>query len=379
MSAIEIDMPALRISAHELCDLRMLAWGAYAPLEGFVRYDDYACVVEQMHLSTGELWPLPITLSPSADLIGSLRWAREIELLDPSGHFLAFLREPELYRVDSHKEALAVYGTVDRAHPGVARLVDAGEWRLGGKVEVLFSNRLRLPAPFDSRPSSPQEVKQAIAKKGWTTIVAFQTRNPIHRAHEYLTKVALEGMDGLLIHPLVGETKRDDVPADVRLRCYDILIEKYYPAGRVLLALFPAPMRYAGPREAVFHALVRANYGATHFIVGRDHAGVGSYYDPMAAQRLLMTISPSALGITPIPFDNAFFCSDCRQMATAKTCPHPPSSRVELSGTKVREQLAAGVLPPEEYSRREVTELLVEAYRNGDLNGHLMAAVAAAG
>jgi sulfate adenylyltransferase len=370
-------MPAVTLTPHELSDLRMLAWGAYAPLNGFLRNDDYTPVVHDMRLAGGDLWPIPIALAPPHHLVESLKHTQEVELLNPEGHFVGFLREPELYRVDSHTEARCVYGTDDSAHPGVARVLDAGEWRLGGRIEVLFHNRLRLPAPFDSRPSSPQDVKRAIAQKGWKTVVAFQTRNPIHRAHEYLTKVALEGMDGLLIHPLVGETKSDDVPAEVRLRCYDVLIERYYPADRVLLALFPAPMRYAGPREAVFHALVRANYGATHFIVGRDHAGVGSYYDPMAAQHLLMSLGPRALGITPMPFDNAFFCADCGQMATAKTCPHPASSRVELSGTRVREHLAAGVLPPVEYSRREVTELLIEAYRAASSNGHVAAAAAA--
>jgi sulfate adenylyltransferase len=371
-------MPAVTLSAHELSDLRMVAWGAYAPLGGFLGQDDYASVVREMHLASGALWPLPIALSPPDYLIDSLRSAREIELLNPEGRLVAFLRKPELYRVDSQKEAHSVYGTTDAAHPGVARLVECGNWRLGGQIEVIFPNRLRLAPPFDSRPSSPLEVRRAIADKGWKTVVAFQTRNPIHRAHEYLTKVAMEGVDGLLIHPLVGETKADDVPAEVRLRCYEVLIEKYYPADRALLALFPAPMRYAGPREAVFHALVRANYGATHFIVGRDHAGVGTYYEPMAAQRLLLSLGSEALGIVPIPFENAFYCSECGQMATAKTCPHAPSSRVELSGTRVREQLAAGVLPPVEFSRREVAELLAEAYRTSSSNGHVAHAAVAA-
>lgn len=371
-------MPAINLSPHELCDLRMLAWGAYAPLDGFLRRADYTSVVEKMRLASGTLWSLPTTLSPPDDLVPSLKQAREIELHRPEGGLIAFLREPELFQVDVTQEARSVYGTQDPAHPGVGRLFEGGTWRLGGKVEVPFPNRLRLAPPFDRLPSSPLEVKRAIADKGWKTVVAFQTRNPIHRAHEYLTKVALEGLDGLLIHPLVGETKRDDVPAEVRLRCYEVLIDKYYPADRVLLGLFPAPMHYAGPREAVFHALVRANYGATHFIVGRDHAGVGSYYDPMAAQRLLCSLDRQVLGIVPVPFDNAFYCPDCGQMATAKTCPHPASSRVELSGTRVREQLASGVLPPVEYSRREVAQLLIEAYRAASPNGHLAGAATAA-
>ena len=276
-------MPAINLSAQELCDLRMLAWGAYAPLTGFLRHDDYASVVADIRLARGELWPLPITLSAPDQLVASLKGARAIDLLDPEEVVVAVLCEPELYRVDNRVEARLVYGTEDAAHPGVARLNAGGEWRLGGDLVIVAPDRLRLRAPFENRPASPQDVRREIARRGWKTVVAFQTRNPIHRAHEYLTKVALEGMDGLLIHPLVGETKSDDVPADVRLRCYDLLIDNYYPSDRVLLALFPAPMRYAGPREAVFHALVRANYGATHFIVGRDHAGVGSYYGPFDA------------------------------------------------------------------------------------------------
>jgi len=347
----------------------MLAWDAYAPVTGFLRSDDYRGVLENMRLADGALWPLPITLSPPPHSIRSLVGESEIELLDPDGVAVGILRDPDLYRVDNREEARLVYGTEDGAHPGVARLNDGGEWRLGGDVAISEPDRLRLQPPFDARPASPHDVRRAIAIRGWKSVVAFQTRNPIHRAHEYLTKVALEGMDGLLIHPLVGETKADDVPAAVRLRCYDVLIDKYYPADRVLLALFPAPMRYAGPKEAVFHALVRANYGATHFIVGRDHAGVGSYYGPTAAQRLLVELGPEVLGIIPVPFDSAFYCTECGQMATAKTCPHPVSARVELSGTRLRQQLTAGMLPPPEYSRREIAELLVEAYRVAQSNG----------
>lgn len=354
----------------------MLAWDAYAPLDGFLRRDDYLGVVENMRLTSGRLWPIPIALAPPERMVAELRRTGEVELLNPEGRFVGFVRDVEVYRVHPLEEATGVYGTDDPAHPGVAQVLAAGAWRLGGRVEVLFRNRLQLQPPFDTRPSAPADVKRAIADRGWKTVVAFQTRNPIHRAHEYLTKVAMESVDGLLIHPLVGETKRDDVPAEVRLRCYEVLIEKYYPAGRVLLALFPAPMRYAGPREAVFHALVRANYGASHFIVGRDHAGVGTYYDPMAAQRLLLSLGRQELGITPVPFENAFFCTECGQMATSKTCPHPATSRVELSGTRVREQLSSGVLPPAEYSRGEVAALLAEAYRSANVHAPTLASAA---
>ena len=341
----------------------MLAWGAYSPLRDFQGHDDYVAVVDRMRTSSGALWPIPIAISVPDPLVPTLKSAAEVELQDQARRTVAVLRNLDLYRVDSAHEARSVYGTDDVAHPGVARVMAAGEWRLGGRIDDVDVDLLRLAPPFHELPSSPQEVGRAIADRGWKTIVAFQTRNPIHRAHEYLTKVALEGMDGLLIHPLVGETKSDDVPAAVRLRCYEVLIDRYYPKERVLLALFPAPMRYAGPREAVFHALVRANYGATHFIVGRDHAGVGSYYGPTAAQRLLLDLGAGMLGITPVPFENAFYCTECGQMATGKSCPHPPTSRVELSGTRLREQLASGIMPPAEYSRREVGELLVEAYR----------------
>lgn len=355
-------MPALRLAPHELSDFRLLAWGAYAPLTGFLGESDYHRVVRSMHLVSGDLWSLPITIAPDAATVTELRGVNEIELLTPTGEAVGLLRDPELYAVEPADEARLVYGTQDPNHPGVAIVLAAGPWRLGGRISVTHSLALDLPPPFNRHPASPAAVRDIIAERGWRTVVAFQTRNPIHRAHEYLTKIALEGVDGLLVHPLVGETKADDVPAAVRLRCYETLLAKYYPPARTLLALFPAPMRYAGPREAVFHARVRANYGATHLIVGRDHAGVGSYYGPYDAQELLRRLGPTELGIRPLFFDNAFFCSACGQMATSKTCPHPASDRVDLSGTAVRKLLAAGQPLPAEYSRPEVAELLIEAY-----------------
>ena len=359
-------MPSIHLAPHELSDLRLLAWGAYAPLTGVLGEDDYAGVVTSMRLDSGALWSLPIALSLDEQAAREAKGATEVELVAPNGAVAGLLRDPEVYLVDPSEEAREVYATADPAHPGVARVLEGGEWRAGGAVSIPDPSVLDLPAPFDRHPASPEAVRQEIARRGWRTVVAFQTRNPIHRAHEYLTKVALEGVDGLLVHPLVGETKGDDVPADVRLRCYEVLLDSYYPADRALLGLFPAPMRYAGPREAVFHALVRANYGATHFIVGRDHAGVGSYYGTYEAQDLLRSLGPEELGITPLYFDNSFFCRTCGQMATNKTCPHGADDHVALSGTEVRRLLAEGAPPPSEYSRPEVAALLIDAYRGGN-------------
>jgi sulfate adenylyltransferase len=357
-------VPRLALTTRDLSDLRLLAWDAYRPLDGFVRAADYESVVAEMALESGQLWPFPI--APALDELTalSLRDVDEVDLAAPDGTLLGVLADAEVYRVDPLAEARAVFGTDDRDHPGARIVLESGAWRIGGKVVVDPAHpALALAAPFDRHPASPEAVRAAIAERGWRTVVAFQTRNPIHRAHEYLTKVALESVDGLLIHPLVGETKDDDVPAAVRLRCYEALLRDYYPTDRALLGLFPAPMRYAGPREAVFHAINRCNYGATHFIVGRDHAGVGNYYGTYAAQDLLREIGEDRLGIRPVYFEHSFYCQTCGSMASAKTCPHDPTSHLHLSGTKVREMLTRGELPPPEFSRPEVARLLVDAYR----------------
>jgi sulfate adenylyltransferase len=357
-------MPAIRLTARDLSDLRLLAWGAYEPLEGFVGEEDHAFVVAGMRLASGRLWPFPIAPAVDVHEAAELRGQDEVDLLTPAGDVVGVLAEPEVYKVDPDTEVQAVFGTEDPAHPGAAVVLEGGPWRVGGKVVAEADHAaLALPAPFDRHPASPAAVRAAIAERGWRTVVAFQTRNPIHRAHEYLTKVALESVDGLLVHPLVGETKGDDIPADVRLRCYEALLADYYPADRALLGLFPAPMRYAGPREAVFHAICRRNYGATHFIVGRDHAGVGDYYGTYAAQDLLREIGDEELGITPVFFEHSFYCAACGSMASAKTCPHDPDEHVHLSGTKVRELLTAGELPPIEFTRPEIARLLIDASR----------------
>ncbi|MGH2705315.1 MAG: sulfate adenylyltransferase [Actinomycetota bacterium] len=353
-------MPSIRLSPRDFSDLRMLVWGGYAPLTGFTGEADHAPIVEGMHLSGGDLWPFPIGPAFDEETAISLKGAGSVDLEDPDGNRVGRVRDPEVFPTDPEADAQALFGTADEAHPGVAHLISSGEWRLGGRVEV--DADLQLAAPFDRHPARPAEVRAAIDERGWKRVVFFQTRNPIHRAHEYLTKCALEIVDGLVVHPLVGETKGDDIPADVRLRCYEVLLGSYYPADRVLLALLAAPMRYGGPREAVLHALVRRNFGATHFIVGRDHAGVGNYYGTYDAQKLLLDLGPEELGVMPVPFEHTFYCRACGGMGSAKTCPHPPGEHLHLSGTKVRELLAAGELPPAEFSRPEVAAILKEAY-----------------
>src|SRR5437773_5396290 len=351
-------LPALRLDRRTLSDLEMIVIGGFSPLDGFMGQADYTGVVERMRLASGAVWTIPVTLGVGADEARRLAVGADVALQDEAGATLAVLHLRETYRPDKRREVTAVYGTDDAKHPGVAAGLAEGEVYLGGRVALL-----RHPAdlPFPEHRLTPRQTRAAFRERGWKRIVAFQTRNPVHRAHEYIQKCALEIVDGLLLHPLVGETKSDDIPADVRMRCYEVLLENYYPRDRVLLSVNPAAMRYAGPREAVFHALVRKNYGCTHFIVGRDHAGVGSYYGTFDAQRIFEEFAPGELGITPLMFDNTFFCRRCDEMASVKTCPHDGEARVTLSGTQVREMLVGGIAPPIEFSRPEVARILIEA------------------
>jgi len=351
--------PSLTLNEWALSDVEMLGIGALSPLEGFMRESDYDSVVDRMRLVHGTVWPIPVTLAITGDQADSWKQGVDLALKAPDGRIVAVLHQPELFPYNRLVEAKLVYGTTDTSHPGVARVMTQGPYYVGGKVSVL-----ELPRHEDFLPYrlTPAQTRQEFKLRGWQQVVGFQTRNPIHRAHEYLLRCALEIADGLLIHPLVGQTKGDDIPAVVRMRCYEALIEGYLPKDRVLLVVNPASMRYAGPREAIFHAIIRQNYGCSHFIVGRDHAGVGKFYGPFDAQRIFTRFSREELGVTPLCFDNAFYCRICQGMATVKTCPHPVTERVSLSGTAVREMLAEGKSPPPEFTRPEIGEILKEVH-----------------
>jgi sulfate adenylyltransferase len=348
-------LEVVTLTSRELSDLDMLASGALSPLEGFMRREDYDSVLETMRLAAGLPWALPVCLAVDAAPRGD-----RLALADQNGRLVAVLDVEETFEYDKEREAQQSFRTTDEAHPGVARLYAQEPLYVAGPVTVFE----RAEPAFPELTKDPAETRVEFAERGWRRVVGFQTRNPIHRAHEYLTKVALETVDGLLVHPLVGDTKSDDVPATTRVECYRVLLDGYYPAGRVVLSAFPAAMRYAGPREAIWHAICRKNYGCSHFIVGRDHAGVGDYYGTYDAQLIFDEFEPHELDIEPMFFEHSFWCRDCGSMASAKTCPHDKERHVFLSGTKVRELLGAGQLPPEEFSRPEVAEVLIEAYRS---------------
>jgi sulfate adenylyltransferase len=344
----------LTLTSREVSDLDMLASGALSPLEGFMGREDYESVVADMRLASGLPWALPVCLAvdeaPKGDVVA---------LADEAGRVLATLEVQDVYEYDAPREAEQCFRTTDAEHPGVGRLYGQKPRYLGGRVTVFE----RVPPPYPELALDPAETRATFAERGWRRVVGFQTRNPIHRAHEYLTKVALETVDGLLVHPLVGDTKSDDVPLDVRVDCYRTLLGGYYPGDRVLLSAFPAAMRYAGPREAIWHAICRKNYGCSHFIVGRDHAGVGDYYGTYDAQLIFDDFAPHELDIEPMFFEHTFWCNVCGSMASTKSCPHGPDDRVFLSGTKVREMLGEGEVPPVEFTRPEVAQVLIDAYR----------------
>ncbi len=349
------ELPRFHLTDRQRSDVELIATGALSPLEGFMGQADYLRVIREMRLASGLPWTLPITLAIGEEDIRRIREGGRLALADADGP-LAVLLVQEIYEADRAIEAQEVYGTRETAHPGVRALTAQGRFLIGGPV-TLFRRPVRQ---FGRYRLDPAESRRAFADRGWRTVVGFQTRNPVHRAHEYIQKCALEIVDGLFLHPLVGETKEDDIPAAVRLRCYEVLLQNYYPRDRAILGVFPAAMRYAGPREAVFHAIARKNYGCSHFIVGRDHAGVGRFYGPFDAHAIFQAFAPGELGITPLFFDAAFYCKACGGTATPKTCPHNGEARVELSGTQVRERLRSGEGLPPEFSRPEVAAVLQE-------------------
>ncbi len=355
------NLKSIIVSKRVLCDLEMIGIGAFSPLEGFVEKKDYDSIVENMRLSNGLIWPIPITLQINNDNYNLIKNEKRITLKDDSNEPVAILEIKEIFEPDLKKEAQCVFKTQDINHPAVKYLLEAGNHCVSGKIKLLRHT-------YDEFPEynlGCAKTREMFKQKGWKRIVAFQTRNPVHRAHEYLLKVALETVDALMLHPTMGETKGDDIPANIRMQCYQTILEKYFPQDRTLLCIMPASMRYAGPKEAILHAIIRKNYGCTHFIVGRDHAGVGNYYGTYDAQKIFDEFKPEELGITLIFFEHTFWCNSCGGMASYKTCPHDSSSHVILSGTKVREMLRSGTLPPVEFTRPEIAKILIDSMKVG--------------
>ena len=355
------NLPRLKLNSRQLSDVELIAIGAFSPLTGFMGQKDYQNVVDNQRLENRLPWTIPVTLAVSKEDADRLRPSSEIALVDNVEQIVAILHLEEIYQYDRKHEAELVLKTSSDTHPGVQYLSSVGDYCLAGPISLL-----RRPdrGEFTNYLLDPKETRFLFEHRGWNTVVAFQTRNPVHRAHEYILKCALETVDGLLLHPLVGETKSEDIPAEVRLQCYVALLDSALPSSRAVLSLYPAAMRYAGPREAIFHAIARKNYGCSHFVVGRDHAGVGNFYGTYDAQRKFFEFEPGELGITPICFDATFYCKKCNAMASEKTCKHGPAERLVLSGTKVRELLRAGENLPIEFTRPEVAEILREAYRD---------------
>jgi len=356
-------LPVIKMTSRETSDLIMMAIGAFSPLEGFMGKQDYERVVSEMRLASGLVWPIPITLSVTEDQAAALNEGDEVALVDDeTKELMGSMTIREKYQYDKKKEAREVFGTEDEAHPGVEKVYSQGDVLLGGPVKAFSEGK--YPDEFGDHYARPAETRKIFEENGWNTVAAFQVRNPIHRSHEYCTKIALEVSDGLFIHPLVGKLKPGDIPADVRMKCYEVLLENYYPKDRVVMKVYPMEMRYGGPREAVLHAVFRQNYGCSHMIIGRDHAGVGKYYGPFDAQNIFNQFSSEELKIKPLNIDWTFWCYKCDGMASMKTCPHTPADRCMISGTELRRMMSEGEEVPKEFGRPEVVEILVDYYKS---------------
>jgi sulfate adenylyltransferase len=361
-SRLAQSLPRVRINSKESSDVVMLAMGAFSPLNGFMGQQDYLEVVDRMQLCSGVLWPIPITVSVTREQSKKIRIGQDIVLVDEhSNEALAIMTVEEVFPYDRAKEAREVFGTQEEAHPGVRRIYSQGELYLGGPIRVLSEGKYPRLFPEFARPI---ETRTIFAERGWSTVAAFQTRNPMHRSHEYLVKIAIEVSDGVLIHPIVGALKPGDIPAEVRLKCYQALIDRYLPAERIVLKVYPMEMRYGGPREAVLHAIIRQNFGCSHLIIGRDHAGVGKYYGPFDAQKIFDQLEPGSLQIQPLKLDWTFWCHSCGAMASMKSCPHGKEHRLLISGTELRAMLSEDRHPPEQFSRPEVLQILMNYYRD---------------
>jgi sulfate adenylyltransferase len=355
-------LPQVRMTSRETSDLIMLACGAFSPLKGFMCSQDYKSVVQDMRMQDGLLWPIPITLAISTGQADSIDVGNELALVDDdSGEIMGTITVEEKYEYDKKTEAQCVFGTTDEEHPGVAKVYAQGDVLLGGSVKAFSEGK--YPETYGNYYARPAETREIFENKGWKTVAAFQTRNPLHRSHEYCTKIAMEICDGLLLHPLVGKLKKGDIPAEVRMKCYEVLLDGYYPKERVACKVYPMEMRYGGPREAVLHAIFRQNYGCSHLVIGRDHAGVGDYYGPFDAQNIFDEFDSSELQIKPLKIDWTFWCNKCYGMASTKTCPHAKEDRLMISGTNLRKMLSAGEKPPAEFSRPEVLDVLMDYYR----------------